>query len=84
MNTQRFGIALLIIVGFFAVLAYMIWSSHVGTDLMVGALISAFALATKYFLDSSPGSDKKTDLLARAQPVPSEFSIKDTLERNKP
>ena len=69
MSTQRFGIALMIIVLFAAVLGYMLWSRTPGTDIMIGALVAAFALAPKWYFDSSPGSEHKTELLAKAQPV---------------
>lgn len=69
MSIQRFGIALMIIVGFFAVLGYMLWSHAPGTDIMLGALVAAFALAPKWYFDSSAGSERKTELLAQAQPV---------------
>lgn len=69
MSTQRFGIALMIIVGFFAVLSYMIWSRAPGTDIMLGALVAAFALAPKWYFDSSAGSERKTELLAQSPPV---------------
>lgn len=70
MSTQRFGIALMIIVGFFAILTWMLYERMPGTDIMIGALVAAFALAPKWYFDSSPGSEQKTQLLARAQPLP--------------
>ena len=69
MSTQRFGIALMIIVGFFAVLGYMMHNHLPGTDIMIGALVAAFALAPKWYFDSSPGSDRKTELLAQTGPI---------------
>lgn len=69
MSTQRFGIALMIIVGFFAVLGFMFYARIPGTDIMLGALVAAFALAPKWYFDSSPGSERKTELLAQADPI---------------
>lgn len=69
MSTQRFGIALMIIVGFFATMGYMLYNHAPGTDIMLGALVAAFALAPKWYFDSSPGSERKTELLAQAEPI---------------
>lgn len=69
MSTQRFGIALIIILLFAAVLGFMLQNGHAGTDIMIGALVAAFALAPKWYFDSSPGSDRKTELLAQTGPV---------------
>lgn len=69
MSTQRFGIALMIIVGFFATMGYMLYNRIVGTDIMIGALVAAFALAPKWYFDSSPGSARKTELLAQTGPI---------------
>jgi hypothetical protein len=72
MSTQRFGIALLLILGFFAVLAYMLYAGWPAeqVSLMIGALIGSFVRAPQWYLDSSPGSERKTELLAHAGPVP--------------
>jgi hypothetical protein len=72
MSTQRFGIALLLILGFFAVLAYMLYAGWPAeqVSLMIGALIGSFVRAPQWYLDSSPGSERKTELLAQAGPVP--------------
>lgn len=71
MSTQRFGIALMLILGFFAVLAYMLYAGWPAeqVSLMIGALIGAFVRAPQWYLDSSPGSMRKTELLAQAEPV---------------
>jgi hypothetical protein len=70
MNTQRFGLALMIVIGFFAVLSLML---HMGqmdlAQAMVGALIAAFPMALKWYFDSSAGSERKTELLAKADPI---------------
>lgn len=72
MSTQRFGIALLLILGFFAVLAYMLYAGWPAeqVSLMIGALIGSFVRAPQWYLDSSPGSERKTELLSQAGPVP--------------
>lgn len=69
MTAQRFIIALLIIAGFFAALGYMLHYQILGTDIMLGALVAAFALAPKWYFDSSHGSEQKTQLLARAPSI---------------
>lgn len=69
MNIQRFTIALLIIAGFFVALGYMLHFTLPGVDIMLGALVAAFALAPKWYFDSSHGSEQKTQLLARAPAI---------------
>jgi len=70
MELQRFGLALMVVVGFFAVLSLML---HLGqmdlAQAMTGALIAAFPMALKWYFDSSAGSARKTELLAKAQPI---------------
>jgi hypothetical protein len=71
-DTQRFGIALMLVLGFFAVLAYMLYADwpKEQVSLMVGALIGSFVRAPQWYLDSSPGSERKTELLAQADSIP--------------
>ena len=72
MDVQRFGMATMLVLGFFGTLAYMLWADwpKEQVSLMVGALIGSFVRAPQWYLDSSPGSARKTELLAQAGPIP--------------
>ena len=71
MDTQRFGMATMLVMGFFGTLTYMLWADwpKEQVSLMVGALIGSFVRAPQWYLDSSPGSARKTELLAQAEPI---------------
>jgi hypothetical protein len=69
-------IGALIVIGFFGSLLMMLFNPSCITEhnsqpvmIMVGALVAAFAGLTGYFFGSSAGSAKKTELLARAEPI---------------
>ncbi len=60
--------------GFFGILAYlMLYSPPAGSrdvlNIMLGSLGTAWVSVVAYYFGSSAGSDRKTDLLALAQPV---------------
>jgi hypothetical protein len=68
-------LALLVTLGFFGVLGYMLThqvppSSHDTMLLLLGSLGSAWISIISYYFGSSSGSDRKTELLAQAPPVP--------------
>jgi hypothetical protein len=68
-------LAILITMGFFGVLAYMLLrtippAGHYAMLLMLGSLSTAWTAVVSYYFGSSAGSDRKTELLAAAPPVP--------------
>lgn len=68
------ALAILITMGFFGVLAYMLLrtippSGHDAMLLMLGSLSTAWTAVVSYYFGSSAGSDRKTELLANAPPV---------------
>jgi len=69
-------LASLIVVGFFGCLIALLINPGTLSDLnrepvmlMIGALIAAFAGIVGYFFGSSAGSARKTNLLAKAEPI---------------
>lgn len=69
-------IGALVVLGFFGSLGLLLFRPESFNDttrepimLMVGALIAAFSGLMGFFFGSSAGSARKTDLLARADPV---------------
>jgi hypothetical protein len=68
-------LALLVTVGFFGVLWYMLThtvpdASHDTMLLLLGSLGTAWTSIVAYYFGSSAGSDRKTELLAQAPAVP--------------
>ena len=68
------ALAIMVTVGFFSVLAFMLFrqvppTGHDALLLMLGALGSAWTAVVAYYFGSSAGSDRKTELLAQAPPV---------------
>lgn len=68
-------LALLVTVGFFGVLWYMLThttpaASHDTMLLLLGSLGTAWTSIIAYYFGSSAGSDRKTELLAQAPAVP--------------
>lgn len=69
-------LAILVTFGFFALLALCAFhdmpaSSEKILDVMTGSLGTAWIMIITYYFGSSAGSDRKTELLARAPPVSS-------------
>jgi len=69
-------LASLIVVGFFGCLIALLINPGTLSDLnrepvmlMIGALIAAFAGIVGYFFGSSAGSARKTNLLAKTEPI---------------
>jgi cation transport ATPase len=68
------ALAIMVTLGFFGVLGFMLFrqvppTGHDALLLMLGALGSAWTAVVAYYFGSSAGSDRKTELLAEAQPV---------------
>lgn len=60
--------------GFFGILAFMLWSSPpTGSrdilNVMLGSLGTAWVAIISYYFGSSAGSERKTELLAQAEPA---------------
>lgn len=72
MNKARLFITVYLLTGFFAVLGWMFYvgAAQEQIALMIGALIGMAVRGPNWYLDSSPGSERKTELLAKASPVP--------------
>ena len=75
-NTSQIIIGGLIVFGFFGSLLMLLARPETITDinreavmLMIGALIAGFSTLIGFFFGSSAGSARKTNLLARSDPV---------------
>ncbi len=67
-------LAVMVTIGFFSVLAYMLKytvppAGHDAMLLMLGSLGAAWTAVVSYYFGSSAGSDRKTELLAQAPPI---------------
>jgi hypothetical protein len=69
-------LASLVVIGFFGCLLALLVNPNTLSDLnrepamlMIGALIAAFSGLMGYFFGSSAGSARKTNLLAKAEPI---------------
>jgi hypothetical protein len=69
-------IGALVVIGFFGSFAMLLYKPDVFTEvnkdalmLMIGALVAAFSGLMGFFFGSSAGSARKTDLLARSEPI---------------
>lgn len=62
-----YSFAALVVIGFFAVLFYMIKAGIYETsiNLIVGALIGAFTIIVGYFFGSSKGSADKNEMIKK-------------------
>lgn len=69
MAKQRFILSLYLLTVFAAVLTYMLVTNAPGVEVMLGALVVSVQPVSKWFFDSSPGSERKTELLAKAPPI---------------
>jgi hypothetical protein len=65
----QYILAGIVVIGFFAVMAYMIHEDKSGADLLVGTLAAAFGGVIGYFYGSSASSARKDELLAKHDPV---------------
>lgn len=68
-------LAVLITMGFFGVLSYMLLrtippAGHDAMLLMLGSLSTAWTSVVAYYFGSSAGSARKSELLAQAPPIP--------------
>ena len=68
-RSAQLGLGLIVVVGYFAILGLMIWKDMPGKDILIGGLAAAFGAIVGYFYGSSNDSSRKTELLAKAQPV---------------
>jgi heme O synthase-like polyprenyltransferase len=60
----QYILAGIVIVGFFAVLALMLWKDKSGADILVGGLAAAFGSVVGYYYGSSASSARKDELIA--------------------
>lgn len=65
----RTVVSILVMTALVAMVFYMLFVDHKDSGIAVGALISIATLVSKRLFDSSPSSERKTELLARADPV---------------
>lgn len=72
-EVAQYLLATTIVVGFFAVLLAMLTRQinpeTQGALILVGALAAAFGAVWQYYFGSSAGSQAKTELLAKAEPI---------------
>ena len=75
-NTSQIIIGGLIVLGFFGSLFILLARPETITDvnrdavfLMIGALVAGFSTLIGFFFGSSAGSARKTNLLAKAEPI---------------
>ena len=68
-RTAQLVLGFVVVVGYFCVLSLMIIRDMGGKDILIGGLAAAFGAIVGYFYGSSNGSDRKTELLAKANPV---------------
>jgi len=54
---------------FGGVLIFMLVMDKPGVEVLIGALVVSTQAGPKWFFDSSPGSERKTELLAKAPPI---------------
>jgi len=80
MARQRFILSLYLLTLFASVLAYMLVTNAPGVEVLLGALVVSVQPVSKWFFDSSPGSERKTELLAQSPPIPPPTEV----QRNDP
>ncbi len=66
-EVAQYVLALVVVVGFFVVLAMMLHWQKQGSDILVGSLAAAFGAVVGYFYGSSASSQAKTELLAKGR-----------------
>lgn len=66
----RWTVGAAVIVGYFAVLLFMLYKGMSGTEILIGGLSAAFGMIVSYGFGTTSGSARKTELLAQAAPVP--------------
>lgn len=65
----RTGMIFLVMLAFIAMVFYMLVTDHKDAGIATGTLLSIATMAAKRLFDSSPSSERKTELLARNQPI---------------
>jgi uncharacterized membrane protein YjjB (DUF3815 family) len=60
-------LGIVIVVGYFVVLSFMVLHDVAGKDILIGGLAAAFGAVVGYFYGSSSSSDRKTEILAQNQ-----------------
>jgi hypothetical protein len=68
-RTARWVVGAVVIIGYFAVILYMLFKDKSGVDILIGGLAAAFGAVVNFGFGSSAGSMQKTALLAKAKPV---------------
>jgi ABC-type cobalt transport system substrate-binding protein len=68
-------LAIIVVVGFFILIAFLVLNppkpDSTGVSFMLfGTLATAFGAVINYFFGSSQGSAEKTEMLAKAPPIP--------------
>ncbi len=73
MTAMRNILALVIVVGFLAVVAATLFAVEIRDNptmlMMLGTLSTAFGMVMQWHFGSSSGSERKSDLLARTPPI---------------
>ena len=65
----QLALGIVIVVGFFVVLAMMIARDMPGKDILIGTLSAGFGAVVGYYFGSSSGSRDKSELLAQSPAI---------------
>lgn len=60
----QYILAGVVVVGFFAVLVFMLWRDKAGSDMLTGTLAAAFGAVIGYYYGSSASSARKDEILS--------------------
>lgn len=71
-DVARLVLATIIVSGYFAVTIYMVMNKDSDAKILIGALAGAFMTIVGYNFGTTTGSERKTELLAQAQPIKEE------------
>lgn len=68
-RTARWIVGAVVIIGYFAVIIFMLMKDKSGVDILIGGLAAAFGAVVNFGFGTSQGSEQKTALLAQAKPI---------------
>lgn len=68
-QTARWVVGAVVIIGYFAVLLFMLYKDKTGVEILIGGLAAAFGMIVSYGFGTTSNSERKTELLAQAPPI---------------